>query len=46
MEYLKKEWRQAQRIFDQLDPLLEAMDKHPRYWLKRLVMIWNRAIKI
>ncbi len=46
MEYLKKEWRQAQRIFDQLNPLLEAMDKHPRYWLKRLVMLWNRAIKV
>ncbi|MBI3913762.1 MAG: hypothetical protein HY327_06200 [Chloroflexi bacterium] len=45
MEYLKKEWRKAQRIFTQLNPLLDRMDKHPRYWLKRLVKMWNRALK-
>jgi hypothetical protein len=45
MEYLKKEWRQAQRIFAQLNPLLDRMDKHPRYWLKRLVRLWNSAMK-
>ena len=46
MEYLKKEWRKAQRIFAQLNPLLGQMDKHPRYWLKRLVKLWNAAIKV
>ena len=46
MEYLKKEWRKAQRIFAQLNPLLGQMDKHPRYWLKRLVKLWNSAIKV
>ncbi len=46
MEYLKKEWRKAQRIFAQLNPLLNQMDKHPRYWLKRLVKLWNSAIKV
>lgn len=46
MEYLKKEWRKAQHIFTQLNPLLDQMDKHPRYWLKRLVMLWNSAIKV
>lgn len=45
MEFLKKEWRKAQRIFTQLNPLLDRMDKHPRYWLKRLVTLWNSAIK-
>ena len=45
MEYLKEEWRKAQRIFAQLNPLLDRMDKHPRYWLKRLVTLWNRSIK-
>lgn len=45
MEYLKKEWRKAQRIFAQLNPLLDQMDKHPRYWLKRLVKLWNNALK-
>ncbi|CAG0942610.1 hypothetical protein ANRL1_00996 [Anaerolineae bacterium] len=45
MEYLRKEWRKAQQIFAQLNPLLDQMDKHPRYWLKRLVNMWNRAIK-
>ncbi len=44
-EYLKKEWRTAQRIFAQLDPLLERMDKRPRYWLTRLVKLWNSAVK-
>jgi len=46
MEYLRKEWRKAQRIFEQLNPLLDLMDKHPRYWLKRLVTLWNSAIKV
>lgn len=46
IEYLKKEWRKAQHIFAQLDPLLERMDKHPRYWLTRLVKLWNGAIKV
>lgn len=45
VEYLKKEWRKAQRIFAQLNPLLDRMDKHPRNWLKRLVKLWNNAIK-
>jgi hypothetical protein len=46
MEYLRKEWRKAQRIFAQLNPLLGQMDKHPRYWLKRLVKLWNSALKV
>ncbi|CAG0941138.1 hypothetical protein ANRL1_00400 [Anaerolineae bacterium] len=46
IEYLKNEWRKAQRIFAQLDPLLDRMDKHPRYWLTRLVKLWNGAIKV
>ena len=46
MEYLRKEWNKAQRIFAQLNPLLDQMDKHPRYWLKRLVKLWNSAIKV
>jgi len=45
VEYLKKEWRKAQRIFAQLNPLLDHMDKHPRYWLRRLVKLWNSALK-
>ncbi|MBI5031616.1 MAG: hypothetical protein HZB51_13895 [Chloroflexi bacterium] len=45
MEYLRKEWRKAKRIFAQLNPLLDRMDQHPRYWLKQLVKLWNRAIK-
>lgn len=46
MEFLKREWRQAQRIFAQLNPLMDQMDKHPRYWLQRLVKLWNSAIKV
>lgn len=46
MEYLKKEWRKAQRTFAQLNPLLDRIDQHPRYWLKRLVKLWNSAIKV
>ncbi len=44
-EYLKKQWRKAKRIYAQLDPLLERMDKRPRYWLARLVKLWNSAVK-
>ena len=46
MDYLRKEWRKAQHLFGQLNPLLDAIDKHPRYWLKRLVKLWNAAIKV
>ena len=45
MEYLRKEWRKAQHIFAQLNPLLDRIDQHPRYWLMRLVKLWNSAIK-
>jgi len=45
MEYLRKEWRKAKQIFAQLNPLLDRMDQHPRYWLKRLVRMWNRSLK-
>jgi hypothetical protein len=45
MEYLRKEWRKARHIFAQLNPLLDQMDKHPRYWLRRLVKLWNSVAK-
>ncbi len=46
MEFLIREWRKAERIFAQLNPLLDQMDKHPRYWLRRLVKLWNAAVKV
>jgi hypothetical protein len=46
MQYLAKEWRKAQSIFAQLKPLLDRIDKHPRYWLRRLVKLWNAAVKV
>jgi hypothetical protein len=46
MQYLTKEWRKAQSIFVQLKPLLDRIDKHPRDWLRRLVKLWNAALKI
>ncbi len=45
MEFLIREWRKAQRILAQLNPLLDQMDNHPRYWLRRLVKLWNDALK-
>lgn len=45
MEFLIREWRKARRFFAQLNPLLDQMDKHPRFWLRRLVQLWNQAIK-
>ncbi len=44
-EYLKMEWRQAQRLLAELNPLLDRIDQHPRHWLKRLVRVWNAAIE-
>jgi hypothetical protein len=45
MDYLAEEWRKAQRILDQIYPLMEQMGKHPRSWVRRLVETWNAAIK-
>jgi hypothetical protein len=45
IDYLKQEWRKAQQIFAQLNPLMDRIDRHPRYWLKRLVKVWNGAVK-
>lgn len=45
MDHLINEWRKAQAIWARLDPLLDHIDRHPRYWLRRLVTLWNRAGK-
>ncbi len=45
MDHLIEEWRKAQAIWARLDPLLDHIDRHPRYWLRRLVNLWNGAIK-
>ncbi len=45
MQYLAKEWRRAQRFMLKLDPLLDRMEQHPRYWLAQLVRLWNGCIK-
>ncbi len=45
IEWLKKEWRAAQRFYKRLDPLLDRMDRHPRFWLTRLVKLWNACLQ-
>lgn len=45
LKLLRQEWRAAQRFLQKIDPLLDRMDKHPRYWLTELVKKWNAAIK-
>ncbi len=45
MTYLIDEWRKAQQISARLDPLLDHIDAHPRYWLRRIVTLWNDAGK-
>ena len=42
IRYLAKEWRRAQQFMQKLDPLLNRMEKHPRYWLAQLVRVWKR----
>ncbi len=45
VQLLAKEWRAAQRFMNKVDPLLDRIEKHPRYWLTRLVKLWNASIK-
>ena len=45
IRYLAKEWRKAQRFMQKLDPLLNRMETHPRYWLAQLVRLWNACVK-
>ncbi len=45
IELLTKEWKRARKFLRRLYPLLDRIDKHPRYWLPRLVRLWNRASK-
>jgi hypothetical protein len=45
IEWLKKEWRAAQRFYKRLDALLDRMDKHPRFWLTRLIKLWNACLQ-
>jgi hypothetical protein len=44
MNYLTREWRRARDLIAQINLALERMDAHPRYYLTRLVRLWNRAI--
>ena len=46
MNLLIQEWRDAQEFMKQLDPLLDRMEKQPRYWFTRLVRLWNRCLKV
>ncbi len=45
IKLLTKEWKRARRFLRRVYPLLDRIDKHPRYWLPRLVRLWNRASK-
>ena len=45
MDVLIQEWRTGLEFIKRLDPLLDRMEKHPRYWFTRLVQLWNRCIK-
>lgn len=44
VQLLQKEWRAAQRFLQKLDPLLDRMEKHPRYWITQLVKLWNASL--
>ncbi|MBI4789315.1 MAG: hypothetical protein HY782_19970 [Chloroflexi bacterium] len=46
MNLLIQEWREAKEFMQKLDPLLDRMEKHPRYWFTRLVQLWNQCNKI
>ena len=42
---LTQEWRDAQTFMCELDPLLDRIEQHPRYWLTQFVKLWNASIK-
>lgn len=45
LNYLTREWQRARELIAQINRALERIDAHPRYYLTRLVRLWNRAIK-
>jgi len=45
LNYLTREWQRARDLIAQINRALERMDAHPRYYLARLVRLWNRAVK-
>jgi hypothetical protein len=42
---LTREWQRARDLIVQINRALERIDAYPRYYLTRLVRLWNRAIK-
>jgi hypothetical protein len=45
LNYLTREWQRARDLIAQINRALERMDAHPRYYLTRLVRLWNRAVR-
>jgi hypothetical protein len=45
LNYLTREWQRARDLIAQINRALERIEAHPRYYLTRLVRLWNRANK-
>ncbi len=45
IKLLTKEWNKSRKFLRRLYPLLDRIDQHPRYWIPRLIRLWNRAGK-
>lgn len=45
MNHLAREWQRACDLIAQINCALDRINAHPRYYLTRLVRLWNRAIK-
>ncbi len=45
IKLLTKEWNKSRKFLKRLYPLLDRIDQHPRYWIPRLIRLWNRAGK-
>ena len=45
MRHLAREWQQARELLPRMNGAMERIDAHPRYYLPRLVRLWNCALQ-
>jgi hypothetical protein len=45
VDYLAREWQLARDLIARIQRVSERMEAHPRYYLMRLVRLWNRMVR-
>jgi hypothetical protein len=46
MRHLAFEWNRARELLPLMNAAMDRIDAHPRYYLPRLVRLWNSAVKL